>query len=166
MKASAGRGKLRKTALWLLAVLVVLWHFPLHHYLGILGMEDFHTGKELLLLVTRGPVWDLLPAQEVMLQAEEAFSDMSSDREEAERKYGKLALYCQGDRGHASESHTLRLLTAHVFGDKGYLWVYYSQETHKANGDLGSGSWRIYSLWQIEKNESGAWEVVRIREHP
>lgn len=159
--------RLRRVALWALIAALALYHFPLHNMLGIFGMEDYYTPKETLLLVTRGPVWELFTARGVMEQAEEAFSDRNCESWQAALEtYGTLGRYSQARRGAADETHSLRLLTTHFYGESGYLWVRYSQETHDADGRVTSGSWRVCSLWELEKSADGEWKVVGIREHP
>lgn len=159
--------RLRRLALWALIAALVLYHFPLHNMLDIFGMEDYYTPKETMMLVTRGPVWELFTARGVMEQAEEAFSDRSSESWQAAlERYGILGRYSTTRRGAAYETHSLRLLSTHFFGESGYLWVSYSQETHDGDGRLTSGRWGCCSLWELEKNVEGKWEVVGIREHP
>lgn len=167
MRMPSKKKRLGRAALWIVIAALVLYHFPLHNLLGIFGMEDYYTPKETLMLATRGPVWELFTARGVMKQAEEAFSDRTSESWQAALEtYGTLGIYSTAWRGDADETHSLRLLTTHFFGNIGYLWVSYSQETQDGAGRLSSGSWRCCSLWELEKNAEGKWEVVRIREHP
>ena len=46
------------------------------------------------------------------------------------------------------------------------MWVYYSQEGINAEGETDYGSWRIISLWKVEKDTDGNWVVTDISEHP
>ena len=70
------------------------------------------------------------------------------------------------ERGAADEKHSLELWSAHFDSDSGYMWVYYSAATYDANGNPISQSADIPSLWTVEKNETGEWVVVGIKEHP
>ena len=62
--------------------------------------------------------------------------------------------------------YSLELLSAHLDDDEGWIWVYYSSEAFDHDGNSVCGSWRIPSLWKVEKNDTGDWVVVQIREHP
>lgn len=46
------------------------------------------------------------------------------------------------------------------------MWVYYSQEGLDAKGETVTGSWKISSLWHLERDPSGAWQVANTIEHP
>jgi hypothetical protein len=45
------------------------------------------------------------------------------------------------------------------------MWVYYSQEGLNEKGEVTTGSWRIPSLWYLQPDEEGNWQVVHIKEH-
>ena len=49
---------------------------------------------------------------------------------------------------------------------EGWIWVFYSSEACYHNGSPACGSWRIPSLWKVEKNDVGQWIVADIIEHP
>lgn len=84
-----------------------------------------------------------------------------------EEKYGLLKRYAtKSERGAVTEEHTLELWSAHFHSTDGTMWVYYSKEAYDAQGQTLCGSWKIPSLWYLEKNETGQWKVVAIKEHP
>ena len=45
------------------------------------------------------------------------------------------------------------------------MFVKYSQQAIGENGETVSGTWDIVSLWEIEKNADGNWNVIQITEH-
>ena len=149
-----------------LALLTALHYFPVYHIAQVWWPSYYATG-EISMLAYIGSVDDRALAQPVMRLAEEAFSDLHSTEAEQKEKYGLLSRYAFGaSRNAASETHSLKLWSAHFDGAYGYMWVYYSQEALDANGHTVSGSWRIPALWYLEKNEDGAWVVTHIKEHP
>lgn len=50
--------------------------------------------------------------------------------------------------------------------EDGYLWVYYSSKALDEQGGTISESKNISSLWRVEKDETGQWRVVSVKEHP
>ncbi len=103
----------------------------------------------------------------VLVQAEEAFRDISHSREENEEKYGILSRYAfEKTYGAVEEKHSIELWNVSVDGDQGRMWVRYSQEAFNERGEKVSGSWNVLALWMIERDEQGVWQVVSIKEHP
>ena len=155
----------------------LLYRFPVYHALQVWHPSYFETG-EVGLLLSRGSSKDLALAKETMTLAEEAFSTVGISKAEAEERFGRLSCYCfNGDffPDAVTEEHELRLWAAHFpreggsvdgYSGHGYIWIYYSQEALDEEGELVSGSWRIPSLWRLERDETGAWRVISIKEHP
>lgn len=50
--------------------------------------------------------------------------------------------------------------------EDGYLWVFYSSKALDEQGGTISESKNIPSLWRVEKDKTGQWRVVSIKEHP
>lgn len=50
--------------------------------------------------------------------------------------------------------------------EDGYLWGYYSSKALDEQGGTISESKNIPSLWRVEKDETGQWRVVSVKEHP
>lgn len=134
--------------------------------------DNSFTISERKMLGYIGSAQDRKIAQSVINQAEIAFSDTTHIYEENMQLYGELGRYAFdsyyfGEFFDAvAEKHTIDLLSAHIDGNNGYIFVEYSQEAIDINGESVSGSWGIRSLWEIEKNEQGNWVVVNIKEHP
>lgn len=106
-------------------------------------------------------------ANEILIQAEEAFQDISHSGEENREKYGVLSRYAfEETYGAVKEEHSIELWSVHVEGDQGQMWVRYSQEAFNEKGEKVSGNWNVLSLWTITRNEQGQWQVVSIKEHP
>lgn len=149
-----------------LAAALASRYFPVWHIAQVWWPSYFTTG-EISHLVYIGSAEDRAIAQGVLTEAEKAFCDISTPYEEQEAKYGKFSRYAtEGERGAVSESHTLELWSADFHITDGTMWVYYSQEAYDETGETICGSWRIPSLWYLEKNNAGEWEVVAIKEHP
>ena len=49
---------------------------------------------------------------------------------------------------------------------EGYIWVYYSYEAINSEGQVVSGSKNIPALWTVEKDNTGEWVVISIKEQP
>ena len=166
------RGKIRMwvTAAAVAAIAVTLLvcsrFFPVWRIAKVWWPSYFTTG-EISQLAYIGSREDRELAQKVLEQAEQAFSDIETSRDELEEKYGLLKRYAvAGERGAAEESHSLELWSAHFDSSYGTMWVYYSQEAYDESGSTICGSWRIPSLWYLEKNAQGQWQIVGIKEHP
>ena len=180
LQRAKARRRHRTALLCLLAAAALgffLYRFPVHHALRVWYPSYFETG-ELGLLLSRGSSRDLALAKETMALAEEAFSTVGISKAEAEERFGRLSCYCfNGDffPEAVTEEHELRLWAAHFpreggsvdgYSGHGYIWIYYSQEALDEEGELVSGSWRIPSLWRLERDEKGTWRVISIKEHP
>ena len=153
----------------IVGVMAVLMHFfPIWRVIHVWSPSYYKTG-EISMLFYIGDEEDRSLAEKVLIKAEEAFSTLNISSEEAEEQFGLLSRYCNKKREHVeivSEEHELQLWSSRFYGSEGYMWVYYSQKTFDASGNTVSGSWRIPTLWRLEKNETGMWEVVHIKEHP
>ena len=163
--------KRSKVAVVLAILLVLLLVFPVYRLPAVLiARYPSHDNSEIALLAFVGMPDDIVKGQAALHQAEKAFSDTScADREEAVEKYGLLSRYVPYSRNEKTvveETHTLRLWSARFYGNRGCVWVYYSQESFDADGEMVSGSWRCPALWYLEKDRSGVWHVTDIEEHP
>lgn len=156
------------TAGCLLAVLLLLYLFPIYRIAQV-GGTSYYSGSEIAKLVYIGSSSDRAEAQAILRQADAAFHDHKHTSIENEELYGVLSRYAT-DNDHyenvAFVNHSLELWSAHLDDNEGYLWVYYSCEAIDYDGDTVHGSWKVPSLWKVEKDSSGVWNVVDIKEHP
>jgi hypothetical protein len=117
----------------------------------------------------RGSVFDRMEAQSVIHQADVAFQDYIHTREENRERYGVLSRYATPIDSYdnvVDVKYSLKLWSAYLDDYEGYLWVYYSNEAIDSAGTIVCGSWRIPSLWYVEKDNNGTWVVTAIKEHP
>ena len=161
--------KHKRTIIKLLLAGCILYLFPIYHIAAMVPYFDYYSKEEIARLAFRGGPVDHLQAMPVMKLAEEAFSDVDSNRDEAMQKYGLLHRYGFTEDSYpdaVSETHSLQLWSCRFSGSTGYMWIYYSSEAYDSNGDITSGSWRATALWTLEKNTDGEWVVTHIKEHP
>ncbi len=149
----------------------LLHFFPVYRIfeVGQLSMGNYYSSEQIAKALYIGSASDRREAQAVLRLADKAFNDTQHTRAENEEEYGVLARYATStdDFGDASfNEHSLELWSAHLDKNEGWIWVYYSSETFNHDGSTACGSWRIPSLWKLERNDSGEWVVVQIREHP
>ena len=152
----------------LIAGSVLLHLFPIYRIAQI-SLNDYYSKDQMKMALYIGSVSDREEVISVLLLANKAFNDVRHTRAENEEAYGLLARYAtptDSYEGAAFNEHSLELWSAHLDENEGWIWVYYSSETFDHNGKSICGSWRIPSLWKVEKNEIGEWVVVDIREHP
>ena len=153
----------------IIALGVLIHIFPVYRILYI-GLDDYYSTEQITKALYIGSASDRREAQSVLRLADKAFIDVRSTREENEEEYGLLARYATVKSEHyvdvAFNEHSLELWSAHLDGDEGWIWVFYSSETFNHDGSTACGSWRIPSLWKVEKNDIGEWVVVDIFEHP
>ena len=154
-----------------IAVCVLLHFFPVYRILeiGPMTMGNFYSNDQIAKALYIGSASDRREAQAVLRLADKAFNDIRHTRAENREEYGLLARYAThsdiyGDV--AFNEHSLKLWSAHLGTDEGWIWVNYSSETFNHDGSTACSSWRIPSLWKVEKNDTGEWVVVQIREHP
>ena len=150
---------------------VLIHIFPVYRimHIGPMTMGNYYSNEQIARALYIGSASDRREAQAVLRLADKAFMDVRSTRAENEEEYGLLARYATptdiyGDV--AFNEHSLELWSAHLGEDEGWIWVFYSSETFNHDGNMACGSWRIPSLWKDEKNDTGEWVVVQIREHP
>ena len=168
--AQSWRHQARGAAVLLIftALVIFLQYFPLHRVVQVWQPSWYETG-EISQLAYVGSREDRQTAQPVLELAEQAFSDLSLTEAEAAARYGELRRYCfPRDRYPevVREEHDLDLWSAHFSGGSGQMWVCYSQEGYDAAGNRKAGSWRVPSLWYLERALDGTWEVIYIKEHP
>lgn len=177
MKAT--RKKFRKKAYRVAAVIagifiivcVLLHFFPVYRIvdIGSMTMGNYYSSNQIAKAFYIGSASDRREAQAVLRLADQAFNDVQHTSVENEEKYGLLARYATDTDSYgdtAFNEHSLELWSAHLGKDEGYIWVYYSSETFNHDGSIAHGSRNIPSLWKVERNDSGEWVVVQIREHP
>lgn len=177
MKAT--RKKFRKKAYRAAAIIagifiivcVLLHFFPVYRIvdIGAMTMGNYYSSDQIAKAFYIGSASDRREAQAVLRLADQAFNDVQHTSVENEEKYGLLARYATDTDSYgdtAFNEHSLELWSAHLGKDEGYIWVYYSSETFNHDGSIAHGSRNIPSLWKVERNDSGEWVVVQIREHP
>lgn len=153
-----------------LSAVILLQLFPVYRVLeiGPNVMGSYYSAQEIAMALFIGSSADRAEAQSVLRLADEAFNDTRHTHAENEAAYGLLARYATATDsygGNASyNAHSLELWSAHLSENEGWLWVYYSSETFDHNGGTLCGSWRIPSLWRVERGSDG-WIVTAIREH-
>lgn len=147
---------------------VLLHIFPIYRIPHI-SLNNYYSTEQIVKALYIGSASDRREAQSVLRLADKAFNDTRHTRAENEEEYGLLSRYATHTDSYgdvAFNVHSLELWSAHLGEDEGWIWVYYSSETFNHDGSTACGSWRIPSLWKVEKNDSGEWVVVQIREHP
>lgn len=149
-------------------ILLLLYMFPVYHIPAVLFQPSYYCADEVALLAYRGGLRSHAIASDIIAQAEEAFSEITLSSDEIKEKYGLFGRYAFGSDHYnaTAEKHTLKLWSAHFGSSKGTMWVWYTQEGFNSNGERTTGSWKIPSLWMLEKNIDGQWEVIKIKEHP
>ena len=151
----------------LLAVALLLHCFPFYR-VAETG-TSFYSTAELAKLIFIGSGADRAQAQAILRQADAAFHDCTHTHAENEALYGLLARYATAADRYPSAvftTYSLELWSAHLGPKEGYLWVYYSCEAYDDQGNAVHGSRNVPSLWKVEKDGTGAWVVVNIKEHP
>ncbi len=151
-----------------IVVCVLLHFFPVYR-IKELWCCNFYSGEQIAKALCIGSASDRREAQSVLRLADQAFNDVRHTSAENEEKYGLLARYATdtdffGDT--AFNEHSLELWSAHLGKTEGWIWVYYTSNTFNHDGSLACGSARCPALWKVERNDSGEWVVVQIREHP
>ncbi len=175
----AAQKKFRKKAYCVAAVIagifiiicVLLHFFPVYRIVDIGPMTsgNYYSSEQIAKAIYIGSASDRREAQAVLRLADQAFNDVQHTSDENEESYGLLARYATDTDSYgdtAFNEHSLELWSAHLGKDEGWIWVYYSSETFNYDGSTAHGSWRIPSLWKVERNDNGEWVVVQIREHP
>lgn len=154
------------TAVGMGLVLGLLHYFPVYHILQVQG-TSYYSVDEVAMLAYIGNREDRAAGETVLRQAAAAFADCSHTWEENQELYGPLARYAtSSDRDAASVIYCLDLWSAHLDDEDGYLWIYYSSKALDEQGGTISESKNIPSLWYVEKDETGQWRVVSVKEHP
>ena len=171
---AAFRKRLRKKALLIIAITatcvvgttVLLHFFPVYLIMQVKDLS-YYSGDEIAKLIYIGSRTDRASAQSILRQADAAFHDWQHTDTENEERYGLLARYATPvERDVSFTIHSLELWSAHLGTSDGYLWVYYSYEAFDSQGNTVTGSWNIPSFWHVQKNDTGEWVVVSIKEKP
>ena len=150
---------------------VLIHIFPVYRimHIGPMTMGNYYSNEQIARALYIGSASDRREAQAVLRLADKAFNDVHSTSAENEEEYGLLARYATPTDSYgdvAFNEHSLELWSAHLGEDEGWIWVFYSSETFNHDGNMACGSWRVPSLWKVEKDDTGEWVVVQIREHP
>lgn len=158
-------------AVVLVFVSILLHIFPVYRLMSIgpAVFGDYYSDEQIEKALYIGSASDRREVQAILRLADKAFSDVKHTCAENEEEYGLLARYATSTDSYdnaAFNEHSLELWSAHLDDNEGWIWVYYSSETFNHNGVSIFGSWNIPSLWKVEKNDTGEWVVVEIREHP
>lgn len=150
--------------------IIIVINFPIYRLLAFPGyMRNFYSQEQIKQVMYIGTLWDRAAVREVMNLAKEAFSDCGHSEDENYKKYGELSVYASSTDIYpktVKTKYSLKLWSVHLDDNKGYMWVYYSQEGINKDGEMDYGSWGILSLWKVEKDADGKWMVTDIREHP
>ncbi len=100
-------------------------------------------------------------------EAREALAFVGTE-EEAQETFGILAHYCTTAENVAESRYTMDIINAGISGDKGFVWIAYTQESLDADGNilesLGSPDSRILSRWSLEK-QNDTWVITEIQEN-
>ena len=156
------------TAACLLAIVIFLHYFPIYRIVEV-GGTSYYNSSEIAKLAYIGSRSDRAEAQSILRQADAAFHDTRHTTTENEALYGVLSRYATPADCYenvAFVNYSLELWSAHLGNTEGFLWVYYSCEAIDYDGNVVCGSWNVPALWKVEKDDTGAWAVVQIREHP
>lgn len=160
-----------RAAVIIALIILLLYFFPIYRLEqigpGVFG--DYYSKEEIAKALYIGSAYDRREARPVLALAEQAFSDIQHTREENEQRYGLLSRYSTPADSYddvTRNEHTLKLWSAHFDGNEGWMWVFYSSESYRADGSTVCGGWNIPALWRLERDEGGQWTVVQIREHP
>ena len=150
---------------------VLIHIFPVYRimHIGPMTMGNYYSNEQIARALYIGSASDRREAQAVLRLADKAFNDVRSTSAENEEEYGLLARYATPTDSYgdvAFNEHSLELWSAHLGEDEGWIWVFYSSETFNHDGNMACGSWRVPSLWKVEKDDTGEWVGVQIREHP
>ena len=150
--------------------IIIVINFPIYRLLTFPGyMRNFYSQEQIRQVMYIGTPWDRAAVKDVMNLAKEAFSDCGHSEDENDKKYGALSMYASSTDIYpetVKTKYSLKLWSVHLDDNEGYMWVYYSQEGINAEGETDYGSWRIISLWKVEKDTDGNWVVTDISEHP
>lgn len=154
-----------------IAVCILLHFFPVYRILDIgpMTMGNYYNKEQIAMALSIGSSSDRREAQAVLRLADKAFNDVQHTSVENDEEYGLLSRYATDTDRYADAAfneHSLELWSAHLGENEGWIWVYYSSETFNHDGSTACGSWRIPSLWKVERDDTGEWVVVQIREHP
>lgn len=123
-----------------------------------------HYGDEYLQAIYSTSISDYITARKVLKTADEALSTITTD-EKAYDQFGELGYLCVTDEDAVAEKHKLWLVAARFSEDTGYVWAQYSSEAYDETGEVTTGSWRILTKWELEKQD-GRWVVTNVNEAP
>ncbi len=152
-----------------LTLLICLQIFPVYRLFQYHSKSpEINEHKSMLAYI--GTPGDRKIAEDIVNYANiHVFSDISRTSEENLALYGPLGRYpfdknILDEFNGLYETHSIELLSARIDEDHGYIFVEYSQQALGAQDEVISGSWNILSLWEVEKDSTGRWKVIKITE--
>lgn len=107
---------------------------------------------------------DKIKANEIMRKVDSAFSFIG-ESDAADSIYAELSRYCVTDEDAVRENHNLRLVTAELDKETGYIWFVYNQKAFDGNNQITSGSSDILVRATVIKTDD-EWKVIDTKEHP
>ena len=156
-----------------IGIIAALQVFPVYRVFQNKWDSSF-TNEQRWMLSYIGTPGDRKIAADILNYADNiVFSDICHTTEENIKLYGELGRYPfdsyqfdeKNEQKALYETHSLKLLSARIDKKHGYMFVEYSQEAIGRNGEKVSGSNDIVSLWEIEKDNTDNWKVIKIVEH-
>ena len=155
--------KIVKNAITIICVLLVISGLRAA-LLCVDNPEKRHFGDEYYEILYPTSLSSYITAIKILKTADDALSTITDD-ETAQKEFGELGDLCITDDEAVGESHRMRLVAAHFWDSKGYVWVRYSSEAYDKDGEISSGSWKILARWELEKQD-GQWIVKNVNEAP
>lgn len=173
LKLAKKASKRKKTIIATIAVIVLMYLFPIWHLIPVVAM-DYHSAGDASYLIFRGLPINRLQVASIIETAEAAFSDVESTQDEAMQKYGVLGGYANAsdiNNEVVSENHKLQIWSIILHPSptaehRGYMWVCYSSEGLDKDGNVACGASQVPALWYLDKDENGEWYVKDIKEGP
>ena len=131
-------------------------------YIGNMIASKDYFGDEYIQIIYPTSLSDYIIANDVLEEADEAFSTITTD-EEAEDRFKELGRFCITDEDAISEKHDLSFICAHFDDSNGYIWVKYDSQAYDISGNTTFGSHAL-SRWELVKTDD-KWTVISINEH-
>ncbi len=152
-----------------LVIVVSLQIFPVYRLFQYNSNYEF-IDEHKNMLVYIGSSSDRKIATDILNYADNyVFPDVSHTYEENLRLYGELGRYpfeknIFDEEKALYETHSIKLLSANINTNHGYMFVEYSQQAIGENAEVVSSSLNVLSLWEIQQDDNGNWKVVKITE--
>ena len=155
--------KIFMASIVVLILLVCVFGRGIYFYVRYIPDKDYF-GEPYEELIHPMSFKDKGQATEIMGMIDDAFTFVGN-KDEAVDKFGELSRYSVTDDDSVAEEHNLKLITADLNGNKGYLWFAYTQDAMNSDGQHTHGSSDVLVRAELEKNTQG-WIIVDTREHP